>query len=73
MNMATKPFPPSMKKGKLRDSTGDEIDELLDIPDGIIAHLTRACGRNVDDRQVVEVTCGSFEKVTQGDNPHSGA
>jgi hypothetical protein len=27
----------------------------------------------VHDRDVVEVTCGSFEKETQGPNPHSGA
>jgi hypothetical protein len=42
------------------------------VPDGIIAHLTRECGRHVHDRNVVEVTCGSFEKETEGANPHSG-
>jgi uncharacterized protein (DUF433 family) len=55
-------FPPSVKKGR-----------QFDVPDGIIAHLTRECGGNVHDRHVVEVACGSFEKETYGANPHSGA
>jgi hypothetical protein len=47
---------------------------MYDIPDGIIAHLTRECGGNVHDHHhVVEITSGSFEKETQGANPHSGA
>jgi hypothetical protein len=50
-----KQFPPSVKKGKLRYD-GKETDEMCDIPDGIIAHLTRECGGNVHDRNVVEVT-----------------
>jgi hypothetical protein len=37
----------------------------IDVPDGIIAHLTRECGGNVHDRHVVEVTWGSFGKETQ--------
>jgi hypothetical protein len=45
----------------------------IDVPDGIIAHLTRECSGNVHDRNVVEVTSGSFEKETYGANPHSGA
>jgi hypothetical protein len=45
----------------------------FNVPDGIIAHLTRECGGNVHDRKVIEVTSGSFEKETQGANPHSGA
>jgi hypothetical protein len=45
-------FPPLVKKRK------------FDIPDGIIAHLTRECGGNVHDRNIVAVTCGSFEKET---------
>jgi hypothetical protein len=44
----------------------------FDVPDGIIAHVTRECGGNVHDRHVVDVTCGSFEKATVGANPHSG-
>jgi hypothetical protein len=69
----TKQFPPSMKKGKLRCSDGTQSKTVHDIPDGIIAHLTRECGGNVHDRQIVDVTCGSFEKETEGANPHSGA
>jgi hypothetical protein len=68
-----KQFPPLVKKGKLRDVDGDETDEMYDIPDGIIAHLTRECGGNVHDGHVVDVTCGSFEKEIEGANPHSGA
>jgi hypothetical protein len=61
-NGTWKQFPPSVKKGR-----------QFDIPDGIIAHLTRKCGGNVHDVHVVDVTSGSFEKVTDGANPHSGA
>jgi hypothetical protein len=57
----TKQFPPSVKKGK-----------CFDVPDGIIAHLTRECSGNVHDRNVVDVTSGSFEKEIEGANPHSG-
>jgi hypothetical protein len=45
----------------------------FDVPEGIIAHLTRECGGNVHGRHAVEVTSGSLEKETLGDNPHSGA
>jgi hypothetical protein len=55
-------FPPSVKKGG-----------RFDVPNGIIAHLTRNCGGNVHNRNVVQVTSGSFEKETHGANPHSGA
>jgi septal ring factor EnvC (AmiA/AmiB activator) len=57
-----KNFAPSMKKGT-----------QFDVPDGIIAHLTRDCGGNVHDRKIVDVTCGSFETETQGANRNSGA
>jgi hypothetical protein len=57
-----KQFPPSSKKRK-----------HFDVPDGIIAHLTRECGGNVHDRHVIDVTSGSFGKETVGANPHSGA
>jgi hypothetical protein len=30
-----------VKKGKLRLSNGKEINHMYDIPDGIIAHMTR--------------------------------
>jgi hypothetical protein len=53
-NRIGKQFPPSMKK-----------DTFFDLPDRIIAHLTRECGGNVHDRHVVDVTSVSFEKETQ--------
>jgi hypothetical protein len=61
-----KQFPPSVKKG---NTWRGEID----VPEGIIAHLTRKCGGNVHDRHVVDVTSGSFEKETAGVNPNSGS
>jgi hypothetical protein len=67
--LRVKQFAPSMKKGKTKE--GKEVE--IDVPDGTIAHLTRECGANVHDRHVVDVTCGSFEKETEGANPHSGA
>jgi hypothetical protein len=51
-----KRFAPSMKKGKYG----------FDVPDGIVAHLTRKCRGNVHDCRVVEVTSGSFEEETHG-------
>jgi hypothetical protein len=60
---------PSMKNRKMQIDWDDDFD----VPDGIIAHLTRECGGNVHDRNVVEVTSGSFEKETHGSNTHSGA
>jgi hypothetical protein len=51
-------FPPLVKKGG-----------QFDVPDGIIAQLTRECGGNVHDRHL-EVTSGSF---ANGANPHSWA
>jgi hypothetical protein len=60
-----------VKKGKTKDWKGDEMK--IDVPDGIIAHLTRECGGNVHKRNVVDVTSGSFEKESDGANPHSGA
>jgi hypothetical protein len=71
MKMTEKQFPRSMKKWKSKDWKGDEMK--IDVPDGIIAHLTRECGGNVHNRNLVDVTSGSFEKETQGANPHSGA
>jgi hypothetical protein len=67
-----KEFRLSMKKGKLRCSDGSHTTNTYDIPGGIIAHLTRECGGNVHDRNVITVTSGSFERETQGANPHSG-
>jgi hypothetical protein len=74
-SMAPKPareFPPLVKKGTLRLSNNRQTDEMYDIPDGIIAHLTRESDGNVCDH-VVDVTCGSFEVEIEGANPHSGA
>jgi hypothetical protein len=71
--MTARHFPPSVKKGRLRSDDGIVTEKRHNIPDGIIAHLTRECGGNVHDRQVVDVTSGSFEKETFGTNPHSGA
>jgi hypothetical protein len=43
-------FPPSVKKGKAKDWQGREVEIEIEMPDGIIAHLTRECGGNVHDR-----------------------
>jgi hypothetical protein len=59
-----------MKKGKTKDLEGKDVE--FDVPDGIIAHLTKECGGNVHDLRV-NVTCGSFEKETNGTNSYSGA
>jgi hypothetical protein len=59
MKMTEKQFPPSVKKGG-----------KFDVPDGIIAHLTRECGGNVHGSHVVDVTSGSFEKEIEGANSH---
>jgi hypothetical protein len=45
----------------------------IDVPDGIIAHLSRECGGDVHDCSIIDVTCGSFETETQGASPFSGA
>jgi hypothetical protein len=34
----------------------------IDVPDGMIRHLTSDCGGNVNHGHVVEVTSGSLEK-----------
>jgi serine/threonine protein kinase len=65
-----KQFLLSVKKGKAHDIWGTEIE--INVPDGIIAHLTRQYGGNVHDRHVVDVTSWSLEKETHGANPHSG-
>jgi hypothetical protein len=44
-------FPPSVKKGKATDWQGREVEIEIEIPDGIIAHLTRECRGNVHDRR----------------------
>jgi hypothetical protein len=70
-----KQFPPSVKKRKTQVELAlgrNKRTAEIDIPDGIIANLTRECGGPVHDRNVVDVTGGSFEKETNGANPHSG-
>jgi hypothetical protein len=69
---AVRYFRPSVKKAMITSAHGDGTI-TINVSDGIIAHLTRECGGNVQDRNVVEVTSGSFEKETVGANPHSGA
>jgi hypothetical protein len=49
--MTVKHFPPSVEKL-----------EALNVPDGIIGHLTREYEGNVHDRGIIELTSGSFEK-----------
>jgi predicted RNase H-like nuclease (RuvC/YqgF family) len=72
--LGVKQFPPSVKKVTVTGVIYPEKRKVeIDVPDGIIAHLTRECGGNVHDRHVVDVTCGSFEKETKGANRHSGA
>jgi hypothetical protein len=68
-----KQFLPLVKKVKLRYDDGNKTDEMFDMSDGIIAHLTRECRGNVHNGDVVEATCGSFQKETIGANPYSGA
>jgi hypothetical protein len=53
-------FTPSTKKG------GE-----FEVPDAIIGHLTRVCGGNVHQFNIVDVTSGWFEKT--GSGPQSGA
>jgi hypothetical protein len=48
--MSVRHFPPSVKK------VG-----TLDVPDGIIGHLTKEYNGNVHDLGIVELTAGSFE------------
>jgi hypothetical protein len=72
MKITTNQWPRSVMKEKLRLRTGQEPDKMYDTPDGIIGHLARDCGGNLRNYDVVDVTCRSFEKETQGDNPDSG-
>jgi hypothetical protein len=66
----SKQFPPSVKKGKTKDWQDREVE--MNVPDRIIAYLTRKCGGNVHDRHVAEVSSGSFQKEIHGANPYSG-
>jgi hypothetical protein len=47
------------------DDDGKETGTMHDIPDGIIAHLTRECGGNVHDWHVVQCHVST---VREGDS-----
>jgi hypothetical protein len=60
-------FRPRAKKRIVRIGLWRSLREFeFEVPDGIIAHLTRECGGNVHERNVVVVTLGSFETETGG-------
>jgi hypothetical protein len=65
-----KEFVPSMKKGKLRYSDGNQTNEKYDVPGGIIARLTRQCGGNVHGRKGV---AGTSSGTANDKYPNSGA
>jgi hypothetical protein len=50
---ATRRFPPTVKKVKAG----------VEVPDGIIAHLTRECGGNVQDCSIVSITSSEVYKT----------
>jgi hypothetical protein len=59
--LAVKQFPPLAKKGG-----------VFDVPDGMMARLTKEFGGKVYGRQVVDTTCGSSENETIGVHLDSG-
>jgi serine/threonine protein kinase len=61
---AVRQFPPLMKKRKATDRESKDVE--INAPGGTIAHLTRKCGGNVHDCDVIDVTSGPFEKETEG-------
>jgi hypothetical protein len=71
-NINCRQFPPSVKKVTITGARGHG-QITIDVPDGIIGHLTREYGGNVHDGHVVDVTSESFKKETIGANPRSGA
>jgi hypothetical protein len=70
-NIKVARFPPSVKKVTATNLRGSGTIGI-DVPDGIIGHLTRECGGNMHECHVVDITSGSFERETEGVNPHSG-
>jgi hypothetical protein len=60
----TRKFIPLIKTETIRPKFGRE-DVSIEAPDGIIAHLTRECGGNVHEANVVEVTASSTAAFTQ--------
>jgi hypothetical protein len=62
-----KEFPPLVKTRNIPVGRLWKLREFqFSVPDGIIAHLTRECGGNVHEQNVIEVTSGSFETETNG-------
>jgi hypothetical protein len=59
-----KQFHPSVKKRKVRYSTGSQSTDVYDVSGRIIADLTRGSRGNVRGHNVVDITSGSFEKET---------
>jgi hypothetical protein len=60
-----KQFPPLVKMARVGSVRG-RVGITINLPDGIIAHLTRECGGDMHDCHVVDITCGSFDKETCG-------
>jgi hypothetical protein len=58
-------LPPAPLKSAKQFPVSVKIEEGLNVPDGIIAHLTREYGGNLHDRGIVEVTSGSFEPTPE--------
>jgi hypothetical protein len=56
-------------KKKTKDLWGKELE--IDVPDGIIAYLTKGSDQSVHNQGIIEVTYGSFATVTQGSLSHA--
>jgi hypothetical protein len=63
--------PPERPRNEFRPSV--KMGKGFDVPDGIIAHLTRRCGGNVHDCGVVTVTASSLASGSQGLSPKNTA
>jgi hypothetical protein len=55
----SKQFPPSLKKVRIHRNEGwgtyeRTVEMEIDVPDGIIAHLTRECRGNLNDGHVID-------------------
>jgi hypothetical protein len=65
-------FHPSLEKVTMTSIDGHN-KVIIDVPNGIIAPLTRECGGKVHNHSVVHVTCGSVQQEACRANPQSGA
>jgi hypothetical protein len=54
-SIVVREFSPALTEGRLRHGDNSETEETYEIPDGIIAYLTRQCRGNVHRRGVVNV------------------